>query len=646
MWFATKAGAAPDFVKQGAKLADMTVRSPPRRWFRSRVEERAEGRRLGARPATTQTTEKPVGLGGVEAFSREPNDGGGKAAQGVGSRIGELLLKQGVISSSDLSVATNRLRETGGALTTWIVKLCGVPEAELLTVLQEEYHLPVVDPAALDIAPEVIDVLPAVLANKYHIVPVSLSRTTLTLAMADPSNLVAINEVKFLTGFDVRAAIGGPGSIEKAIERYYEHNVNYGDVLSELGNEEMEVIQSDEELDLKALEKATEEAPVVKLVNALLTDAIKKRASDIHIEPYERVLRVRFRIDGVLYEIMQPPVKLRSAIISRIKVMASLDIAERRLPQDGRIKVKIGQGREMDLRVSTLPTLFGEKVVMRLLDKGGVQLDLKTLGFEPESLDKFEDAIRRPYGMILVTGPTGSGKTTTLYSALSELNKITTNISTAEDPVEYNLVGINQLQVHEDIGLNFASALRAFLRQDPDVIMVGEIRDFETAEIAVKSALTGHLVLSTVHTNDAPSTVNRMLNMGIEPFLIASSVNLIMAQRLARVVCPKCREPHEIPASVMIDLGVPEDQAKPITSYTGRGCQNCGNTGFRGRTALYEVMTMTDELRELILSGASSTELKRQAMADGMKTLRQSGVEKIVEGLTTVEEVMRVSMAD
>lgn len=587
-----------------------------------------------------------MGLGGVEAFTREQNEPGGGKAQAVGSRIGDLLLKQGVISSSDLRVATSRLREAGGALTTWIVKLCGIGEQDLLTVLQEEYHLPVVDPAALDIAPEVIDVLPAVLANKYHVVPVSLSRTTLTLAMADPSNLVAINEVKFLTGFDVRAAISGPSSIERAIERYYEHNVNYGDVLSELGNEEMEVIQSDEELDLKQLEKATEEAPVVKLVNALLTDAIKKRASDIHIEPYERVLRVRFRIDGVLYEIMQPPVKLKNAIISRIKVMASLDIAERRLPQDGRIKVKIGHGREMDLRVSTLPTLFGEKVVLRLLDKGGVQLDLKTLGFEPESLDKFEDAIMRPYGMILVTGPTGSGKTTTLYSALSELNKITTNISTAEDPIEYNLVGINQLQVHEDIGLNFASALRAFLRQDPDVIMVGEIRDFETAEIAVKSALTGHLVLSTVHTNDAPSTVNRMLNMGIEPFLIASSVNLIMAQRLARVVCPKCRDPKELPASVMIDLGVPEELAKPIESYHGAGCQNCGNTGFRGRTALYEVMTMTDELRELILSGASSAELKRQAMNDGMKTLRQSGVEKIVEGLTTVEEVMRVTMAD
>jgi len=358
------------------------------------------------------------------------------------------------------------------------------------------------------------------------------------------------------------------------------------------------------------------------------------------------VLRVRFRIDGVLYEIMQPPIKLKNAIISRIKVMASLDIAERRLPQDGRIKVKIAHGREMDLRVSTLPTLFGEKVVMRLLDKGGVQLDLKKLGFSPEALEAFEDAINRPYGMILVTGPTGSGKTTTLYSALAELNKITTNISTAEDPVEYNLVGINQLQVHEDIGLNFAAALRAFLRQDPDVIMVGEVRDFETAEIAVKAALTGHLVLSTVHTNDAPSTVNRLLNMGIEPFLITSSVNLIMAQRLARVVCPKCREPHELPASVMIDLGVPEEKARDITGFRGTGCQNCGGTGFRGRSALYEVMRMTDGIRELVLSGASSAEVKRHAIEEGMRTLRQSGVEKIIEGLTTVEEVMRVTMAD
>jgi type IV pilus assembly protein PilB len=408
----------------------------------------------------------------------------------------------------------------------------------------------------------------------------------------------------------------------------------------------MEVVRTEEDVDLQQLEKATEEAPVVKLVNALLTDAIKKRASDIHIEPYERVLRVRFRVDGVLHEIMQPPLKLKNAMISRIKIMASLDIAERRLPQDGRIKVKVGHGSEMDLRVSTLPTLFGEKVVMRLLDKSHVQLDVNKLGFDQRSIELFRSAINKPYGMILVTGPTGSGKTTTLYAALNELNKVGTNISTAEDPVEYNMVGVNQLQVHEDIGLNFATALRAFLRQDPDIIMVGEIRDFETAEIAVKAALTGHLVLSTVHTNDAPSTINRMLNMGIEPFLIASSVNLIMAQRLARVVCPKCRESHEVPARTMIELGVPPEIAKDITAWRGVGCQHCGGTGFRGRTALYEMMAMTDQLRELVLSGASAIELKRQAIADGMKTLRQSGIEKVADGVTSIEEVMRVTMND
>ena len=584
----------------------------------------------------------------MEAIARTPTpeQNGRSQPQGASSRVGDLLLKQGVIGAADLRVALGRLRESGGAVTTYVVKNCGVSEAELLTVLQEEYHLPVVDPAALDIPPEVIDVLPAVLANKYHIVPVSLSRSTLTLAMADPSNLVAINEVKFLTGFDVRAAIAGPLSIERAIERYYDRALSYGDVLSQLGSEEIDVVRAEEDVDLQQLEKATEEAPVVKLVNALLTDAIKKRASDIHVEPYERVLRVRFRVDGVLHEIMQPPLKLKNAMISRIKIMASLDIAERRLPQDGRIKVKLAHGNEMDLRVSTLPTLFGEKVVMRLLDKSHVQLDVNKLGFDQRSIDLFRSAITKPYGMILVTGPTGSGKTTTLYAALNELNKIGTNISTAEDPVEYNMVGVNQLQVHDDIGLNFATALRAFLRQDPDIIMVGEIRDFETAEIAVKAALTGHLVLSTVHTNDAPSTINRMLNMGIEPFLIASSVNLIMAQRLARVVCPKCREPHEVPAQAMIELGVAEELAKAITAYRGSGCQHCGGTGFRGRTALYEMMGMTDSLRELILSGASAIELKRQAIADGMKTLRQSGIEKVADGVTSIEEVMRVTMND
>ncbi len=586
-----------------------------------------------------------AGSARMEAVARTHVEPPVKAQPAI-SRIGELLLKQGVIGPAELRAAQAKLREAGGALTTHIVKYHGVSEAELLAVLQEEYHLPVVDPAALEIPPEVIDVLPAVLANKYHVVPVSLNRTSLTLAMADPSNLVAINEVKFLTGFDVRAAIAGPLSIERAIERYYDKAINYGEVLSALGKEDVEVVRSEDEVDLKQLEKATEEAPVVKLVNALLSDAIKKRASDIHIEPYERLLRVRFRIDGVLYEIMQPPLKLKNAMTSRIKVMASLDISERRLPQDGRIKVKLGGGGEMDMRVSTLPTLFGEKVVLRLLDKSGAHLDLGRIGFAERALAIFRKAINRPHGMILVTGPTGSGKTTTLYAALSELNKLTTNISTAEDPVEYNLVGINQVQMHEDIGLNFAAALRAFLRQDPDIIMVGEIRDFETAEISVKAALTGHLVLSTVHTNDAPSTVNRLLNMGIEPFLIGSSVNLIMAQRLARVVCPKCKEPHEIGAEVMAELGVPEAEAQPVQGFRGAGCPNCGGTGFRGRCGLYEMMEMTDAIRELVLGGGSAAELKRQAVEDGMCTLRQAGIDRVREGVTTVEEVMRVTMSD
>ncbi|MFM8412563.1 MAG: GspE/PulE family protein, partial [Alphaproteobacteria bacterium] len=409
-------------------------------------------------------------------------------------------------------------------------------------------------------------------------------------------------------------------------------------------NEEPDFVEQDQ-ADHRALEKATEEAPVVKLVNALLADAIKRRASDIHIEPYERVLRVRFRIDGVLHEIMQPPVKLKNAITSRIKVMSSLDIAERRLPQDGRIKVRISAG-EIDLRVSTLPTLFGEKVVLRILDKTATHMDIARIGFSETAIRTFRSAIHKPHGMILVTGPTGSGKTTTLYAALTELNDIETNISTAEDPVEYNLVGINQVQTHDDIGLNFAAALRAFLRQDPDVIMVGEIRDFETAEIAVKAALTGHLVLSTVHTNDAPSTVNRLLNMGIEPFLIGSSVNLILAQRLARLNCPKCSQPVEIPAEVMVDLGISAEQAEPVIGKRGAGCPTCSGTGFRGRCALYELMPMSDAIREMVLAGASATELKQQAMQEGMETLRQSGIVKIRAGLTTPEEILRVTIAD
>jgi type IV pilus assembly protein PilB len=408
----------------------------------------------------------------------------------------------------------------------------------------------------------------------------------------------------------------------------------------------MEVIQDEEEVDLSDLKKAVEDAPVVKLVNLILTDAIKKGASDIHIEPYEKTFRVRYRIDGVLHEVMKPPIKLKNAIVSRIKIISQLDIAERRLPQDGRIKLKLSKSMEMDYRVSVLPTLFGEKVVMRLLDKSNLQLDMTKLGFEQKALNDFMSAIHRPWGIVLVTGPTGSGKTTTLYSALSDLNKISENISTAEDPVEFNLLGINQVQIHEDIGLNFAASLRSFLRQDPDIIMVGEVRDYETAEIAIKAALTGHLVLSTLHTNDAPSTVNRLLNMGIEPFLVSSACNLILAQRLARKICKDCRTKMPSAEKVLIDLGVPPAEAARMEVFKGSGCATCGGTGYKGRIALYEVMPFSETIKELVLNGASSSEIKRAAVREGMKTLRMSGVTKVGEGVTTIEEILRVTMAD
>jgi type IV pilus assembly protein PilB len=559
------------------------------------------------------------------------------------SRLGDLLQKRGDLTAEQLAKALEAQREHSGALASHLVKLGYIGEETLLSYLQREYRLPVVDLPSLDIPREVLSVVPQALVTKHHLIPTNLVRSTLTLAMADPSNLMAINEVKFITGYDVKVAVAAPSAVQEAIERYYNENTDYDQVLSQLGDETVEVVREDDEVDLQDLERSTEEAPVVRLVNALLTDAIRKRASDIHVEPYEKMLRVRFRVDGVLYEIMRPPLRLKNAITSRIKVMAQLDIAERRLPQDGRIKMKLAGNKEMDFRVSVLPTMFGEKVVLRLLDKSNLQLDMTKLGFEEKALADFKEAIAKPYGMVLVTGPTGSGKTTTLYSALAELNKTVTNISTAEDPVEFNLVGINQVQVHEEIGLNFAASLRAFLRQDPDVIMVGEIRDFETAEIGVKAALTGHLVLSTLHTNDAPSTVNRLLNMGVEPFLVASSVNLIMAQRLARVICPQCKEDHPVPPETLTALGW---TGEPFTPQHGTGCQACGGTAYRGRIALYEVMPMTDELREHVLSGATSIDLKRAAAQCGMKTLRQSGLTKVAEGVTTLEEIMRVTMPD
>ncbi len=565
----------------------------------------------------------------------------------MSTRLGELLVKRGLISSAQLDKAIEHHEsEENGALSTVLVSLRIFSDAELTAILQKEYRLPLVDPAAMEVPPAVVRLVPPALARRHHLVPISLSGSTLTLAMSDPSNLVAINEVKFLTGYDVKVAVAATSSVSAAIATVYDEGTDYHDVLAQVENDDVELVRDEDDIDVKELERATEDAPVVRLVNAILTSAVKRRASDIHLEPFEKMFRVRYRVDGVLEEIMKPPLKLKNAITSRIKVMAALDIAERRLPQDGRIKLKFGAGQDMDFRVSVLPTIFGEKIVLRLLDKQNLQLDMTKLGFEELALKDFKDSIYKPFGMVLVTGPTGSGKTTTLYSALSELNKINCNISTAEDPVEYNLVGINQVQINEDIGLNFANALRSFLRQDPDIIMVGEVRDFETAEIAIKAALTGHLVLSTLHTNDAPSTINRLLNMGVEPFLVASSVNLVLAQRLARVVCSSCKEPVEVHPQALLELGLSKEQAATTTCFHGAGCPQCGGTGYRGRVALYEVMPVSEELRELVLNGASSTEIKKTAVSLGMMTLRQSGLLKLRQGQTTIEELIRVTMAD
>jgi type IV pilus assembly protein PilB len=494
----------------------------------------------------------------------------------------------------------------------------------------------------------VLALVPAELAKRHQLLPVNRAGATLIVAMSDPSNIYAIDDLKFRTGLNIEVVVASEVAIDESIQRYYEKQVSYDDVLGDIDADAIAVGETgDDSINIVDLEKASGEAPVIKLCNVILLNAIKKRASDIHIEPYEKLFRVRYRIDGVLYEEQPPlPMKLKAAVTSRVKIMANLDISERRLPQDGRIKLKLGKDKEMDFRVSVLPTLFGEKIVLRLLDKTNLQLDMTKLGFEEKQLADFMKAIHLPFGMVLVTGPTGSGKTTTLYSALQELNKPSRNISTAEDPVEYNLMGINQVQMHEDVGLNFATSLRSFLRQDPNIIMVGEIRDFETAEIAVKAALTGHLVLSTLHTNDAPSTVTRLLNIGVEPFLVTASVNLILAQRLARKICSDCKQAIENNPKGLIDLGVKPDMAAKIQLFKGAGCRTCSSTGYKGRIALYEVMPFYDPLKELVLQGASTTELKAEAIRSGMKSLRMSGIQKLAEGITTIEEVLRVSVAD
>jgi type IV pilus assembly protein PilB len=565
----------------------------------------------------------------------------------VNERIGELLVQKNVITADQLRKARQEARSKGERLGHQITKLGYLQESELTDFVAKQYGLPTIDLADFEIDPDVIRLVPEEVAIKHTVIPVNRAGSTLILATSDPSNIFAIDDIKFLTGYNVEVVVASEEQIKGAIDRYYDQSSSFADVMGDLDVEDLELVQDDDDVDVSELARESEDAPVVKLVNLILTDAVKRVASDIHIEPYEKEFRVRYRIDGVLYEVMKPPLKLRNAITSRIKIMSELDIAERRLPQDGRIKLKMGRGKEMDFRVSVLPTLFGEKVVLRLLDKGNLQLDMTKLGFEQPQLDVFQECIHRPYGMVLVTGPTGSGKTTTLYSALSELNKISENISTAEDPVEFNLAGINQVQMHEDIGLNFAAALRSFLRQDPDIIMVGEIRDFETAEIAIKAALTGHLVLSTLHTNDAPSTVNRLLNMGIEPFLVASSVNCILAQRLARRVCEECKDKDvETVKQALLDAGCSEDEAAKAVVYKGRGCRTCSDTGYKGRVALYEVMELTEPLKEFVLNGASAMELKREAIRGGMTTLRRSALNKLLEGTTTLSEVLRVSAAD
>jgi type IV pilus assembly protein PilB len=589
-------------------------------------------------------------------------------------RIGELLLKEKRITPAQLQEALNYQKTNGGKLGHNLVTLGFVKDEEITALLSKQYGVPSINLTQFEIDPAVIKLIPSETAHKYQIVPLSRSGATLTIAMTDPTNVFAMDDIKFMTGYNVEPVVASEIAVGQAISRYYpatpvaraaapaakkvapaqEANLTSAATLemvtkaleetASVVEDDVEVLEELEQIDVASLERQGGEAPVIRLVNLMLMSAIQKGASDIHIEPYEKEFRVRFRIDGILYNVMAPPMKFRDAITSRLKIMAKLDIAEKRLPQDGRIKIRFavdGATKEIDFRVSCLPTLFGEKIVLRLLDKDKLMLDMTKLGFESASLKKLESAIAKPWGMVLVTGPTGSGKTNTLYSSIAKINTPETNIMTAEDPVEFNLVGVNQVQVRENIGLNFAAALRSFLRQDPNIILVGEIRDFETAEIAVKASLTGHLVLSTLHTNDAPGTISRLMNMGIEPFLVASSVNLICAQRLVRRVCASCKQDHPHPPQALVEAGFTAEESQRVVPKKGAGCERCNNTGYKGRVGLYEVMEISEELRELILVGASALELKRKAVDEGMITLRRSGLHKVMEGVTTMEEVAR-----
>jgi type IV pilus assembly protein PilB len=634
----------------------------------------AWNRLFGSSPGKRSGNAKVCGRIGDQGMSQQPQ------------QFGDLLVKDGLITPEQLGKALQTRHESGQHLGSILAKLGLVSDEDFTNFLSKQYGLRAVDINKVEIDASVLKLVSYEAAKRYVVLPISRVGASIALAMADPTNMYALDEIKAVTGFKVEPVVAAEHAMLARIEKEYNPPAPAGkapakkaasaaaaatakangaapaqaeanltgypdldEVMEQFGElaEDIEIEAEEEELALGQLESAAEEAPIVRLVNSFMANAVKRGASDIHLEPYEREYRVRYRIDGVLQTVLNPPPRVKNAVISRVKIMAKLDISEKRLPQDGRIMLKIpidGHKKELDFRVSTLPTLWGEKVVLRLLDKDNLRLDMTKLGFEPESLVRYERAILNPYGMVLVTGPTGSGKTNTLYSSISRLNHPNVNIMTAEDPVEFQLQGINQVQIKDQIGLNFASALRAFLRQDPNIILVGEIRDFETAEIAIKAALTGHLVLSTLHTNGAPETISRLMNMGIEPFLVATSVRLICAQRLVRRICTKCAQPASVPKNTLIDAGFTVEEASTVKIMKGKGCDNCSNTGYKGRTGLYEVMEIDDELRELILVGASSMELKKKAIEHGMITLRRSGLTKIMQGVTTLEEVERESV--
>ncbi len=568
---------------------------------------------------------------------------------GVGDRLGEILLSENLLSREQLAQALAEQRSSGHRLGYVLIKLGLIPEVEVTKVLARQHRMPAVDLSRFEVDGKILKLIPGDVARKHCVLPLKREGRTLTVAMADPSDHGLLQDLKFITRFDLFPVLAGEYTLRNLIEKYYdgsEQQTQLQDLLKDMEGlgltDDLELVQEEEEEQVGQAQ--INDAPVVKLINGILTDAVKRGASDIHIECFEHEMRVRYRIDGVLHEVMKPPIKMKAALISRVKILSQLNIAERRIPQDGRLKLKMG-AKVIDFRVSTLPCLFGEKIVLRILDKGNLTLDLTKFGFEPKAEEDLLRAILNPYGMVLVTGPTGSGKTTTLYSALQRINTVETNIMTAEDPVEYNLMGINQVQVRPDIGLTFAAALRAFLRQDPNVIMIGEIRDLETGSIAIKAALTGHLVLSTLHTNDAPSTVTRMIDMGIEPFNVSAATNLVVAQRLVRRICTGCRQPHKYKDDEIRTLGTDLDQVRAIPFQRGTGCEACGGTGYRGRAGLYEVMAMSPELRRMVLRGASVAELRDEAVREGMLTLRMDGIMKIRRGVTTLEEVLKETAA-